>query len=181
MSFPRSPSPPPPMPSPVLVPIPLTTPPRRLARQSHPSLPSLVLRKTLNHTLSHDALHRAATTPDDAPRAENTRRSPFSSPRTLKRTHSHLPSRCRSPPPSPAIRSPPPPVPPIPAFLLTTNHSIIRPSRQPAIPNRAPPFDLYLDHSREDSPNMYYESRAGGALTCMQFFAVHNPTGQCHP
>lgn len=166
------PSPPPPMPSPVLVPKPLPSPPPFTKSTRRPQIPL-----SLNHALSRHVLHRAPSTPrfpHHAPKAENKRR-PSSSPRT----HSQPPSRCRSPPPSPAIRSPPPPVPPIPAFLLTTNHSVIRPPRRPSAPNHVSAFDLYLDHPRVP-PNMCCESQAGGALTCVQFFAVHDPTGQCH-
>lgn len=167
MSFLPCPSPPPPMPSPVLVPTPLPSPPPFTKR---PSRRHLATQKTLNHALSHDALHYTAT----SPKAEN------SASRTLKRTLSQIPSRCRSPPPSPAIRSPPPPVPPIPAFVLTTHRSSIGPS---SIPRRVPALDLYLDPPREDrshTANACRESQAGGALGCMRFFAVHNPTGQCH-
>lgn len=156
MSFPPCPSPPPPLPSPVLVHTPLPAPPRPAKKPF-----------TLSHALSHDALHRAARSP-----RVNTRRP--SPPRTIKRTFSQLSlsSRCRSPPPSPAIPSPPPPVPPIPPFVLAASRSFIRSS----IPGRAPPFDLYLDRPSEDPAIM---RRAGGPLSCVQFFAVHSPKGQC--
>lgn len=182
MSFSPS-SPPPPLPSPLLVPTPLPSPPPLAkSHRSHPS-PIPPPRRAHHHALSYDAFRRAPGTPhvNDAPRAEH-RRRPASSPRTIKRTLSQLPSRCRSPPPTPPVRSPPPPVPPIPAFALTTNHSFIRSSRRPSAPSPASAFDLYLDHHKDDTPNMCCESQAGhgGALTCVQFVAVHNPTGQCH-
>jgi hypothetical protein len=121
-----------------------------------PAPPRLVKKPfTLSHALSHDALPRVG--------ADNTR------PRTIKRTFSQLSTRCRSPPPSPATHSPPPPVPPIPPFVLAASHSFIRPKRAPA-------FDLYLDHPSEDHAAM---RQAGGPLTCVQFFAVHSPKGQC--
>ncbi|KAG9317432.1 hypothetical protein JVU11DRAFT_1631 [Chiua virens] len=151
MSLSPSPSPPP-FPSPQLLPIPLLSPPRRL----------------LDHPRSHDALHRAPRFPDSTPRAEH-KRSLHS--RTLKRTLSQSSFRCRSPPPSPAIRTPPPPVPPIPAFVLAINHSSARPS----IPNPTPTFDLYLDRPKDAS---FCESQARGPLTCMQFLAVHNSRQQ---
>ncbi|KAN0097487.1 hypothetical protein V8E55_001933 [Tylopilus felleus] len=106
MSFPSSPSPPPPLPSPVLVPTPLPSPPP-CARK--------LLTPFVTKTLPHHTLRRASSAPRI--RADNT---PI---RTIKRTLSHIPSRCRSPPPSPATRSPPPPVPPMPAFVLTANQS----------------------------------------------------------
>ncbi|KAF8450558.1 hypothetical protein L210DRAFT_976535 [Boletus edulis BED1] len=151
MYFPPCPSPPPPLPSPVLLPTPL------------PSPPPMAKKPTPRRTSSHRTPRSPRAHADPSPH------------RTIKRTFSYLPSRCRSPPPSPAIPSPPPPVPPIPAFVLIRNHSFVRPS----VPNRSPASDLYLDHSSKDPPNMRCESQPGGPLTCMRFLAAHNPKGHC--
>jgi hypothetical protein len=205
----RSGSPPPPMPSPQLVPTPLPSPPPFTKKHSKsrvtPSLqnsppipPSLIgsplLRKTLNSARSHDRLDckaKAGLFGDDdefgARRSRENRRcqsttslsSAYSSPRSLKRTLAHITSRCRSPPPSPAIVSPPPPVPPIPAFMLapTDKRSTLQPSPKRSTANHAAIFDLYLDHPTEDTSlatRQRCDSQPGGALTCMQFFAMHN-------
>lgn len=145
------PSPPPPMPSPVLVPTPL------------PSPPPLSKNLQRGKTPSHDTLFYASASHHSG------------ASRTLKRTLSQIPARCRSPPPSPAIRSPPPPVPPIPPFVLTTRRSFIRPS----IADRAPPLDPRRDRPREDRSHATDVCCEAGALGCMQFFAMRNSTRPC--
>ncbi|KIJ70077.1 hypothetical protein HYDPIDRAFT_79376 [Hydnomerulius pinastri MD-312] len=210
----RSQSPPPPMPSPQLVPTPLPSPPpftkkpskSRLTVPTHhsPAIPpsligSPLLKKTLNSSRSHERLDRKAKAglfgDDDefgARKSRENRRCPstaslssaYSSPRSAKRTLGQLPLRCRSPPPSPAIASPPPPVPPIPAFMLapTDKRSVLQPSPRRSSAQHSI-LDLYMDQSAEDASlasRKRCESTPGGALTCMQFFAMHNsPRRDC--
>ncbi|KAH7887639.1 hypothetical protein F5I97DRAFT_1861769 [Phlebopus sp. FC_14] len=194
MSFPRSPSPPPPMPSPQFLPTPLPSPPplttkpsvSRLTmhpQRSPPIPPTLIgsplLQKTLNSARSHDRLdHRAKARlfgdDDDfgtRKQSEN-RRCSLASPRHTKR----VVARCRSPPPSPAIASPPPPVPPIPAFMLapTDKKSVLRAA--PTHPSR-PVTGTRPEHPHHTSRRRCPSTpQPGHAITCMQFFAMHNPS-----
>ncbi|KAF9226581.1 hypothetical protein BS17DRAFT_764805 [Gyrodon lividus] len=199
------------MPSPQLIPTPLPSPPpftKKLSKSRvtlppshHPRVPpsligSPLLKKTLNYSQSHERLDRKAKAglfgDDDefgARKSRENRRclsttslsSAYSSPRSLKRTLGQFPSRCRSPPPSPAIVSPPPPVPPIPVFMLapTDKRSILQPSPKRSTASHAAIFDLYVDHPTHGTcpaTRKRCESQPGGALTCMQFFAMHNST-----
>ncbi|KAH7929423.1 hypothetical protein BV22DRAFT_1029475 [Leucogyrophana mollusca] len=192
------------MPSPQLVPTPLPSPPSFTRKQSRSRLtvpaqhsppipPSLIgsplLQKTLSASRSHERLDRKAKAglfgDDDefgARRSHSGRRriSVSSSPprsESLKRSSAQTPPRYRSPPP-PAMTSPPPPVPPIPAFMLTPTdrRSVLQP-----IPKRASShhtiFDLYMDHSANEEflRRRCPSTQSGGAVTCMQFFTMHNP------
>ncbi|KAG1783220.1 hypothetical protein EV702DRAFT_1191652 [Suillus placidus] len=204
MSFPRrSQSPPPPMPSPELVPTPLPSPPpiyRRLtvpANSSPPIPPRLIgsplLQNTLNASRSHDRLDRKAKEglfgeDDDfgarkraLGRRSNSSISSLPTLSTTRRSLAQSSARYRSPPPSPSIASPPPPVPPIPAFMLTSTDkkSVIRsiPNKRATAPAHHPLFDLSpsLSRTRCDSA-----PQAPGAMTCMQFFTMHNaPRRDC--
>ncbi|KAG2349023.1 hypothetical protein BDR05DRAFT_397494 [Suillus weaverae] len=202
MSFPRrrSQSPPPPMPSPELVPTPLPSPPpiHRTSRltipaNSSPPIPprligSPLLQNTLNASRSHDRLNRKAKEglfgEDDefgARKRALGRRSNSSIsslPILSRRSLAQSSSRYRSPPPSPTIASPPPPVPPIPAFMLTSTDkkSVIRsiPNKRATAPAHHPLFDS-LSRTRCDSA-----PQTPGAMTCMQFFTMHNtPRRDC--
>lgn len=190
MSFARSSSPPPPMPSPQLVPTSLPSPPPLSARSfrthslhhsSPPSPSSSITQKTISACRSHDRLDRRAKaglfgddddfgTGKPFPYRRLTSLSP-SSPRSLKRILAHPSPRCRSPPPSPAVASPPPPVPPIPSCLLasTDKKSVLQPLTQSTALQGvfdAPEHTPHCSRSRcESTPN---------AMTCMQFFAIHN-------
>ncbi|KAG2757379.1 hypothetical protein P692DRAFT_20824778, partial [Suillus brevipes Sb2] len=206
----RSQSPPPPMPSPELLPTPLPSPPpiHRISRltipanNSPPIPPRLIgsplLQNTLNASRSHDRLDRKAKEglfgeDDDfgARKRALGRRSNSSisslpilsnSPsRTTRRNLGQSSARFRSPPPSPSIASPPPPVPPIPAFMLTSTDkkSVVRsiPIKRATTPAHHALFDLTPSLSRtrcKSSP------QAPGAMTCMQFFTMHNaPRRDC--
>ncbi|KAF9247324.1 hypothetical protein BU15DRAFT_84841 [Melanogaster broomeanus] len=191
------------MPSPQLLPTPLPSPPpfttnsrSRITRRSQnpPLVAPPLLKKTLNSSQSYDRLDRRAKAglfgDDDefgARKSRENRRYPsttslssaYSSPRSLKRSLGNTQSRCRSPPPSPAIASPPPPVPPIPAFMLspTDKRSILQPSPKRSSVSHAAIFDLYLDHTTEEtSPatRKRREPKRGNALTCMQFFDMRS-------
>jgi hypothetical protein len=206
----RSQSPPPPMPSPELVPTPLPSPPpiHRNSRltvppnNSPPIPPRLIgsplLQNTLNSSRSHDRLNRKAKEglfgEDDEfgarKRALGKRSnssisslsvissSPIGTPR---RRLGQSSTRYRSPPPSPSIASPPPPVPPIPAFMLTSTDkkSVVRsiPNKRATAPAQHALFDLTPSLSRtrcESTP------QSPGAMTCMQFFTMHNtPRRDC--
>ena len=164
---------------------------------------SPLLQKTLTPSRSYDRLDRRAKQglfgEDDefgARRRALGRRSnssisslPILSPstRTTRRSPTQS-SRCRSPPPSPLIPSPPPPVPPIPAFMITPTDNKVSlqslPKRATA-PAHHPVFDLYIDRTLMKDPSLS-KSRSGStshapsAMTCMQFFAVHNtPRKDC--
>lgn len=205
----RSQSPPPPMPSPQLVPTPLPSPPpihrnsRLTVPNNSPPIPprligSPLLKNTLNASRSHDRLDRKAKEglfgeDDDfgARKRALGRRSnssitslPILSPsptRTSRRGFGQSSTRCRSPPPSPSISSPPPPVPPIPAFMLapTDKKSVVRsiPNQRATAPAHHALFDLSPSLSRarcESTP------QSPGAMTCMQFFTIHNtPRRDC--
>lgn len=178
------------------------------ANHSPPIPPRLIgsplLQKTLNASKSHDRLNRKAKEglfgQDDefgARRRALTKRSnsslsslPTLSPsptRTTRRSPSQS-SRCRSPPPSFVVASPPPPVPPIPAFMLTPTD---KKSSLQSFPKRTPTpvhhttFDFYIDRTQEDAsplsrPRCESTPHAPGAVTCMQFFTMHNtPRRDC--
>jgi hypothetical protein len=204
MSFRRCESPPPPMPSPLLVPTPLPSPPpfapkihkSRITQsaQNSPRIGPPFLKKTLNSSQSHDRLDHKAKAglfgDDDefgARKSRENRRCPsttsvssaYSSPRSLKRSLGNIPLRCRSPPPNAAIASPPPPVPPIPAFMLapTDKRSTLQPSPKRSSASHTAIFDLYMGHARKETSSTTRkrrESEHGNALTCMQFFTMHN-------
>ncbi|KAG1731166.1 hypothetical protein EDD22DRAFT_928312 [Suillus occidentalis] len=194
MSFARrSQSPPPPMPSPELLPTPLPSPPpiHRSSRLDR----SPLLQNTLNASRSYDRLDRKAKEglfgeDDDfgARKRALGRRSnssisslPISPSRSTRRNLGQSSARFRSPPPSPSIASPPPPVPPIPAFMLTPTDkkSVVRalPTKRATAPAHHAIFDLTPSLSRtrcKSSP------QAPGAMTCMQFFTMHNaPRRDC--
>ncbi|KAG1755574.1 hypothetical protein EDB19DRAFT_1662033, partial [Suillus lakei] len=186
-----------------LVPTPLPSPPSihrnsRLTVPSPPIPPRLIgsplLQKTLNASRSHDRLDRKAKEglfgkDDDFGARKPTHQYHHSlffqilpSPtRTTRRNLSQSSTRYRSPPPSPAIASPPPPVPPIPAFMLTPTDkkSVVRsiPNKRATAPAHHTLFDLSPSLSRarcESTP------QAPGAMTCMQFFTMHNtPRRDC--
>lgn len=186
MAFARSSSPPPPMPSPQLVPTSLPSPPPLSVRSfrtyslhhSSPPSPSSSIGdslapKTIPACRSHDRLDRRAKaglfgddddfgTGKPFPYRRLTSTHP-SSPRTLKRILGHPSPRCRSPPPSPAAASPPPPVPPIPSCLLasTDKKSVLQPLKQST-----------AHQGVSDSRNRCESTPS--AMTCMQFFAIHN-------
>ncbi|KAG2367268.1 hypothetical protein BDR07DRAFT_1393556 [Suillus spraguei] len=201
---PRRSQSPPPMPSPELVPTPLPSPPpihrssrlTVLPNNSPPIPPRLIgsplLQNTLNASRSHDRLDRRAKEglfgEDDEfgarKRALGKRSNssisslPILSPtptRNTRRSFTRSTTRYRSPPPSPSLASPPPPVPPIPAFMLapTDRKSVVH----SIAPAQHTLFDLSPSVSRtrcESTP------RAPGAITCMQFFAIHNtPRRDC--
>ncbi|EIW82088.1 hypothetical protein CONPUDRAFT_164735 [Coniophora puteana RWD-64-598 SS2] len=134
-------------------------------------------------TLSPNAQpsEREGRIPRKSVSTSNLKLSP-SSART-RRVPSLSPSRCRSPPPSPSIASPPPPVPPIPAFLrnVTEKRTAIPPTRSPRPSPRHSSsacsnntiLDLYLN--RDEPLEACKQGSQAGAVTCMQFFAIHNP------
>ncbi|EGO02199.1 hypothetical protein SERLA73DRAFT_71342 [Serpula lacrymans var. lacrymans S7.3] len=217
MSFARPHSPPPPMPSPKLTPTPLPSPPPFTPKQSRSRLivpaqhsppipPSLIgsplLKKTLNYSRSHDSLHgRARTSPfdeDDEFGARKTRTarrtastSSFSLPPPARSVHivkrNGTNSPYRSPPPSPAIASPPPPVPPIPSFVLSSAENYKKPvlHPQPKRSTNSSILELYINrsadvHSPMSRKRCVSSPRDGGAMTCMQFFTIHNsPQKSC--
>ena len=91
----------------------------------------------------------------------------------------------RSPPPSPTIASPPPPVPPIPAFALgpTDKKPVLHP--QPSPHRRTSPVPLYFPSlTSPDTVSMPSRKqmrtvvvpRAESGLTCQQFFALRTST-----
>ncbi|KAG2042313.1 hypothetical protein BDR03DRAFT_945025 [Suillus americanus] len=203
----RSQSPPPPMPSPELVPTPLPSPPpihrnSRLtvpANNSPPIPPRLIgsplLQNTLNASRSHDRLNRKAKEglfgEDDefgarkralGKRSNSSLSSlPILSPSPTRITRRGLSTRYRSPPPSPSIASPPPPVPPIPAFMLTSTDkkSVVQsiPNKRATAPAQHALFDLSPSLSRARCKST---PQTPGAMTCMQFFTMHNaPRRDC--
>ncbi|KAG1866496.1 hypothetical protein DFJ58DRAFT_769437 [Suillus subalutaceus] len=202
---------PPPMPSPELVPTPLPSPPPILHRSSRLTVPannsppipprligSPLLQNTLNASRSHDRLNRKAKEglfgEDDefgARKRALGKRSNSSisslpilstSPtRIARRALGQSSTRYRSPPPSPTIASPPPPVPPIPAFMLTPTDkkSVVQslPSKRATAPAQHALFDLPPSLSR---PRCESTPQTPGAMTCMQFFTMHNtPRRDC--
>lgn len=197
MSFIRSTSPPPPLPSPQLVPAALPSPPplskkssrTRLAQQYSPPVhPSLIgdplIPKTLVSSRSYDRLDRRARASlfgddDDFGTGKPSlhRRLPT---RTSKHISDHPSSpRCRSPPPSTAVALPPPPVPPIPTkFMLapTDKKSVLQPPQKQSPVHQAL-HDRCARHRVDErfshSSREYCES-APNAITCMQFFSMHN-------
>ncbi|KAL4076093.1 hypothetical protein V8B97DRAFT_1924296 [Scleroderma yunnanense] len=202
MSFVRSSSPPPPLPSPQLIPASLPSPPPLSKRSSkthlsqHSSPPSpfspigdSLIPKTITSFRSHERLDRRAKAGlfGDDDDFGTCRSSPYrrlvaihpSSPRTLKRIQGNPSLRCRSPPPSPAVASPPPPVPPIPSFMLapTDKKSVLQPVSKRSTAHQAI-FDRYIDHHHtpEHTPDCSRKrcESTPNAMTCMQFFAIHN-------
>jgi hypothetical protein len=206
----RPDSPPPPMPSPQLVPTPLPSPPlisrRRTSsrRQPHTPSPHFLgpphLEKRIHTSRSCSTLHtrpdcrnalngdefgtgKLSVSPPTTPRS-----LPIPIPTSSSRRRSHRQSLCfavpyRSPPPSPTIASPPPPVPPIPAFALGPT------DKKPTLhPPQAPPTPVYIPElsisSREPvskaSARKQVRSvippRAESGMTCVQFFALRNST-----
>ncbi|OAX44535.1 hypothetical protein K503DRAFT_764951 [Rhizopogon vinicolor AM-OR11-026] len=175
------------------------------ANHSPPIPPRLIgsplLQKTLNASKSHDRLDRKAKEglfgEDDefgARRRALGRKSNSSisslptlspSPTRATRRSPTQSSRCRSPPPSLVVASPPPPVPPIPAFMLTPTDkkSSLQsfPKRETA-PAHHTIFDLYTSEDASSLPRTRCEStpHAPSAMTCMEFFTIHNaPRRDC--
>lgn len=117
------------------------------------------------------------------PRSLPSRSPPHSPNPNFKRGHRRSLSFAipyRSPPPSPTIAAPPPPVPPIPAFALTPT------DRKPVL--RTHPVDFAQIHLPELdglspisekptlSPRKQTVPRADGShgMTCLKFFSLHN-------
>ncbi|KAI6047425.1 hypothetical protein EDC04DRAFT_3052275 [Pisolithus marmoratus] len=200
MSFPRSSSPPPPLPSPQLVPTPLPSPPplskkssrtRLTQHHSPPIHPSFMgdplISKTLVSSRSYDGLDRrvrASLFGDDddfgTGKPSPHRRLPA---RTSKHITDHPSPRCRSPPPSTAVVSPPPPVPPIPTFMLTPTDkkSVLRPVQKQAAVHQIV-YDGYTRHRADERlsrSSLKHCEPAPNAITCIQFFSMHNPRRDC--
>ncbi|KAH7914234.1 hypothetical protein BJ138DRAFT_1057568 [Hygrophoropsis aurantiaca] len=201
---PASPPPPMPSPQLIPTPLPsppsFTRKPSRSrltvpAQHSPPIPPSLIgsplLRKTLNGSRSHERLDRKAKAglfgDDDefgtrkshlaGKRRTSASASPPRPEHVTKRSSAQTPPRYRSPPPSPAAASPPPPVPPIPAFMLTPTDkkSVLQPSPKRSSPHHTI-FDLYMDRSDDElSRSHSLAKQSSNAVTCMQFFTMHNP------
>ncbi|KAG6911214.1 hypothetical protein DXG01_003081 [Tephrocybe rancida] len=111
-------------------------------------------------------------------------RSNFSSEHYHRRTLSTA-NPYRSPPPSPTLASPPPPVPPIPAFVLSPP-ATVKHGPQPAaiMPIHLPDLDSMpalgettnTPRSRKQPPQHHpaSEKTRTVAMTCLRFFSLRN-------
>ncbi|KAJ7179004.1 hypothetical protein C8R46DRAFT_621125 [Mycena filopes] len=187
----RPQSPPPRSPSPEVILAPLPPPvrrrtvtparPPRLSLQSTDSRPRLDRpQRTLASTRSHGDLRQSAT-PGSASRGFISAPSTPSS-SSFRRANKRLLSDAvpyRSPPASPTLSSPPPPVPPIPEFVLspTDKKAVLRtPTRVPHIylPEWEQ-FTIIPDLASPRKPRTPTSARAHpSAMTCSTFFALHN-------
>ncbi|KAJ7276534.1 hypothetical protein B0H12DRAFT_1085822 [Mycena haematopus] len=194
-------SPPPRAPSPELVLSPLPVPrrkpnrPTRLSLQDSDDRPkpqrSLASMRScgdLRHPATPKSASRAVVSAPATPRAL-VPSSPSGS--SFRRTHRRTLSFAvpyRSPPPSPILSSPPPPVPPIPEFVLSPTDK--KPVLHPAAPTRVnhiylPEWEQFtvvpdLALPRKKRASMSPSGRRTGtaaapaAMTCSTFFALRN-------
>ncbi|KAJ7044480.1 hypothetical protein C8F04DRAFT_587834 [Mycena alexandri] len=197
--FCRPDSPPPRSPSPDVMLAPLPPPRRTSARPPRLSLQSTDCRpkmdkpqRSLASTRSYGDLRQSAS-----PRSASRSRAIVSAPATprsfapsspsgssFRRAHRRTLSSAspyRSPPASPTLSSPPPPVPPIPAFVLSPT------DKKPVIRAPAPTrillpewehFPIAPDLASPRKPRTPTSARRTGmqapTMTCSTFFALHN-------
>lgn len=206
MTYSRAMSPPPPCPSPQLNPTPLPSPPtlrvsRRRGQRSSPRssppisprlLGSPLLIKTINTSRSYERINAEAKATlwvdgDEfgSDRADKEQMTPRPSPNTTprKRAVRRCPSvhtAYHSPPPSPTISSPPPPVPPIPAFALSASDKKPVLHTPPPLPTW--PAKIIPEYSLECAERVMMRRKRGlsapsgrAGMTCSQFLAMHNP------
>ncbi|KAG6830827.1 hypothetical protein H0H92_014479 [Tricholoma furcatifolium] len=153
--FTRPASPPPRQPSPELLysPLPLRSRNRTLSNsQPRPAPKKPILTVRSYNDLASRAIHSPPPTPRSLP---PTLTPDYHHRRTLSNAIPY-----RSPPPSPTISSPPPPVPPIPAFVLSPPDN---------------PRSRNLSSSKKPS----LKPRIQG-ITCLRFFSIRNNAKQ-HP
>jgi len=118
------------------------------------------------------------------PRSLPSRSPPHSPNPNFKRGHRRSLSFAipyRSPPPSPTISSPPPPVPPIPAFALTPTDKkpVLRPQPVDVAQIYLPELDDISPISEKPSltfrkPTIPRADGSHGGMTCLKFFSLHN-------
>ncbi|KAJ7590754.1 hypothetical protein C8J56DRAFT_933802 [Mycena floridula] len=196
--FTRPDSPPPRQPSPEPQIVALNPPRTRrplLSMQSAPAVPRqsdfLTVEKKLQSVRSFEQL----STKRRAPRFNQCLASPPSTPRSLqlqtspKSRQAHRRSLSfaipyRSPPPSPTISQPPPPVPPIPAFALSSTDKKPVLHRPPLVPIYLPDLDPIspIGPLTSGEPSVMRPQRRTGtmeAMTCSKFFSLHNAARTC--
>jgi hypothetical protein len=203
--FTRPDSPPPRQPSPEFVPAPLPSPhlQARLRKSSSkqslsPSVPPGLHPFPAPHnfvhsTRSYDHLNerlerrRISSSPVSStmPRSISQNTIPSTSQsvdysRPYRRYLSHG-TTYRSPPPSPTISSPPPPVPPIPAMATASKEVKPMPSQPMSVaPIRIPNFDNVSPLSEStflprQHPKVPLPQKQGGVgMTCLKFFSLRN-------
>ncbi|KAF9451662.1 hypothetical protein P691DRAFT_772962 [Macrolepiota fuliginosa MF-IS2] len=202
MFFPRPESPPPRVPSPPpRVFTPLASPSSRSHRKpssssSAPSLPpglqqerTLLTVRSYEHLSSRNAEHRRPKRTRSAlGHAASGLRThslpePFTPP-AISRPHyrtASLTSRA-SPPPSPMLHSPPPPVPPIPSFILTpadkksprsADSLPVTPIYLPDLDPVSPIADLPASVIKSSKKAGLAKTRSAG-VTCLKFFSLRN-------
>ncbi|KAJ6452365.1 hypothetical protein DFH09DRAFT_1238423 [Mycena vulgaris] len=200
----RSDSPPPRSLSPDVVLAPLPPPVRRRTASARPTRlslgasadskaeRSLRLEKTLASMRScGDLRHAEPSTSKRASRAVVSEpATPTSA--TFRRTHRRNLSFAvpyRSPPASPTLSSPPPPVPPIPEFVLSPTdkrpvlHSATRLVAFPAQTIYLPEWEHFTvapditprKQRLSTGPGRRTDSAPPSAMTCSKYFALHNP------
>ncbi|KAJ7368443.1 hypothetical protein DFH08DRAFT_831415 [Mycena albidolilacea] len=202
--FPRADSPPPRSPSPDVVLAPLPPPvrrrisnrPARLSLQSSDERPKMERSQRSLASMRSCGDLRHPTTPKSASRfivsAPPTPAPSSPSGSSFRRTHKRtLPfaSPYRSPPASPLLSSPPPPVPPIPEFVLSptdkkpvihtapvrVNHIYLPEWEQFTVtPDLASPLPRKKRVSMSPSGRRAVVAPAPAAMTCSTFFALHN-------
>lgn len=181
-------------------------PRRRLHILSQPSSPapipprligSPLLNKTLNISRSFERINEEAKAtlwvdgdefgsnrPESERMKDKEQYKLLSSPSFPSKRASRRPSPVHipyhSPPPSPTITSPPPPVPPIPAFLLSAYHKkpvLHTPPSLPTWPAKIVPVPCHPErHTLRRKRGLsapHHHGRAAG-LTCSQFMTMRN-------
>ncbi|KAG6854843.1 hypothetical protein C0991_012033 [Blastosporella zonata] len=191
--FTRPASPPPRQPSPELDYIPLPSPHirsrvRTISSQDSPATPPGLAaprprRQILTVRSFNDLPYRTTrTTPPATPRSlPSPSRTHFTADYHHRRTLSNA-IPYRSPPPSPTIASPPPPVPPIPAFALSAPPTLKHASQPYAIlPVHLPDLDTLpvlseapRSHKQSSQNRPTSERSRAGGMTCFRFFSLRN-------
>ena len=186
-SYSRPISPPPPCPSPELHPSPLPSPPVLRVRNRHKPKaisPPVLLSKQFNTTRSCERIDENAKATlwldgdefgSDRPVEQKSPVAPSPIRKRVTRRQSSLHIRTHSPPPSPTLRSPPPPVPPIPAFALNSTDKKPVLHTPPPLPTW--PAKIIPDYSLEGAERAMMRRKRGMSapyVTCSQFMAIHN-------
>lgn len=161
-------SPPPPCPSPELQPSPLPSPPvlkaRLLAKQLSTTHERINEKAKATLWLDGDEFGSDKPVQPAAPSPVRKR---------VARRQSSLHIRTCSPPPSPTLCSPPPPVPPIPAFALSSTDKKSELPTPPPLPTW--PAKIIPEYSLEGAERaMMRRKRGASAVTCSQFMVMHN-------
>ncbi|KAJ3835299.1 hypothetical protein F5878DRAFT_315827 [Lentinula raphanica] len=165
---------------------PLPLPPARSKRMSERATTTTITRSA-PRPLRRPSKGILKPTPPSSPASPHSFTSSSSSSSSTSSTHSLSHRRSlqfaipyRSPPASPTLASPPPPVPPIPAFVLDSGASRSHHSTPPMTTktkttstDNTPPPPPRPARSPQREVQDQERPRGGGGMTCSQFMSVH--------